>query len=291
MSDATPSPEPTPTPTPAPEPTPAPTPVVAGWRDALEPDLRDNPALAKYEDVPNLAKGFLEVQKLVGAKGNIRPGEGATQEQMDAFHAGLGRPETVEGYGFADFKPPEVLNGFWDEAGMGKMADAMHGLGLTQAQASGLMTQFAEHQAETLGETINGMSAGKTAATEALQAKWGLAYEPKLNLAKRCLAEAAAAVGVSEADLAGRYMPDGKLFGNDPVMLEIFAMIGEGNTELAFVGGKGGRMTHTPEEAAAEISKIRASEAYMDARHPEHKVTMDKLTALYNAANPGEVAK
>ena len=273
---------PEPTLTPAPEPTPA----AAGWRDGFEPDIRDNPALAKYDGPEALAKGHLEAQKLIGAKGIIRPGENATPEEMATFYGSLGRPETVEGYEFAEFKPPEVLSGFWDVDGMGKMADAMHGLGLTKVQASGLMAKWADHQAETLGETIGKMTTGKTEATEALKAKWGLAYEPKLNLARRCLTEAAVAVGVSADDLTGRYMPDGKLFGNDPVMLEIFAMIGEGNTELKFVGGKGSRTTSTPEEASTEIAKLQAHDAYADPKHPEHRVTMDRLTALFEQKHP-----
>jgi hypothetical protein len=171
------------------------------------------------------------------------------------------------------------------------MAEAMHKRGLTKAQAQGLLSDFAEHQSATLGETIASIKTGKSQATEALKGKWGLAYEAKLDLARRTLGEAAAAVGLSREDLASRFLGNGGMVGNDPVLTEIFALIGEGSSELAFLGGaKGSRATLTPAEADAEIAKLEAHPAFADARHPEHKAMMEKRTALYQQKYPGEAA-
>ncbi len=281
MSEATPPVEAPPVETPPVETPPA------GWRDGLDAELKDHPSLAKYDDVPALAKGFLESQKLVGAKGVIRPAEGATPEEMGTFYNSMGRPETVDGYELGEFQPPEVLKEFWDTEGMSGMVGKMHERGLSTEQAQGLLSDFAEYQAGTYGEAVKNASEGKTAAGEALKTKWGLAYGAKIDLAKRTMGEAAAAVGMSATDLAGRFLPEGGMVGNDPVLTEIFALIGEGSAELKFVGGRKSSVSVlAPEEADAEIAKLEAHEGYADGRHAEHKVIIAKLDALYKQKYP-----
>ena len=101
---------------PATETPPTPPAEPTSWRAVLPVEIRDNPSLARYKDVPALATGFLEAQEFVGKKGTIHPGENATPEQMDTYYNALGRPETVEGYELADFKPPEAIAELVDEA-------------------------------------------------------------------------------------------------------------------------------------------------------------------------------
>lgn len=259
------------------------------WRDTLEPDLRDNPTLAKYDDVPAVAKALLESQKLIGKKGAIHPGENATPEQMAAYYSQLGRPETPEDYDLTDFAPPENIKEIWNSQGMEQMVEKMHERGLTNDQVRGLLDDFAAHQSEMLGDTVESIANGKEAATSALKTKWGVAYSGKIDLARRTMADAAEAVGMTKEQLAGRYLPDGELVGNDPVLTEIFAMIGEASSELKFLGGaKGQRSTLTPEEADTEIAKLEAHEGFNDPKHPEHKAIIARRSALYQQKYPGE---
>ena len=46
----------------------------------------------------------------------------------------------------------------------------------------------------------------------------------------------------------------------------------------------------TPEDARAEISRIRANPALMDKTNPENKVLNDRLTQLYELAHPDQAA-
>ena len=108
-----PEPSPSPTPEPSPEPTPEPSPTT-NWMDqaGLSEDMKGHPTIQKFQDVASLAQSYLEAQKLIGADKIVKPGKDATPEQMAEFYNALGRPENVDGYGFAEWSPPDGLP--WD---------------------------------------------------------------------------------------------------------------------------------------------------------------------------------
>jgi hypothetical protein len=258
------------------------------WRDGLSEDLKANPSLTKFEDVPSLAKGYVEAQSLIGKKGIIPPGENATPEEMSTFYNSLGRPDSVDGYELDSFKPPDVIADFWDRDGMQEVAGILHEAGLTKAQASTVIEKYAEHQANTLGQPIQQIRESKANAEKALKQEWGAAYNGKMDQAKQALHQVAEHFGMTPDEVLGSFLPDGQMVGNSVFLTKLFAEIGDNNAELKFLGGKERRHTMTPEEATDEVAKLEASEAYTDARHPEHRAVIQKLDALYQQMYPGE---
>jgi len=274
---------PAPEPTPPVEPTPAPS-----WRTALPAEMADHPSLAKYEDVPALAKGFLDQNEFVGRKGIIPPKEGASDEEVNAFYTALGRPETPGDYQLEDFAPPDSIKELWNAQGMDKMVEKMHARGASQEFVRGILEDMAEHQAEQFGDSLGLVQQGKDEAVTALKTKWGLKYDANIDLAKRVVGQAADAVGISREDLAGRLLPEGGMVGNDPVLAEVFALIGQQGGELRFLGDTKTSYTRTPQEAEQEIGRLEASPAFTDKRDPEHRATIEKLAALYAMQYPEE---
>ena len=284
MSEAI--PEPTADPMPEPTRTPEPAPP-ASWRDALDVDRRSNPSLEKFKDVDSLAKSYVEVERLVGKKGVIPPGENATPEQIDAYHSALGRPDSVDGYEVDSIEVPDVLQSSWDMNGVGAVAEEAHRLGVTKDQFRGLVSKLAEVQAGQVGERVQSVQATREQTENSLKEKWGAAYAPNVDLAKRAFVAAAQSVGVDPSELAGSLLPDGGTIGDNPILAQIFAKLGQGGSELALIGGKGGgSSTLTPAQAASELEEINANPALYDSSMPGHKQLVDRRDALYRQQYP-----
>ena len=53
------------------------------WTDSLQDEgLRLHPSLTKFEDVPALAKSYVELESKIGSKGVLLPGENATPTEV-----------------------------------------------------------------------------------------------------------------------------------------------------------------------------------------------------------------
>ncbi len=104
-----------------------------GWRAALKAELRDHEELKEIKDVNDLAVRFIDVNGR--AKAAItKPGDKATQEELNAYYEALGRPKTKDGYRFDFTKLPE---GMRQDAGFtGFLQDMSFDAGLSDAQAA-----------------------------------------------------------------------------------------------------------------------------------------------------------
>lgn len=239
------------------------------WRATLPEDIRGAPSMAKFADPAALAKGYLEAEKLIGAKGVILPPENATPEQMKAFHAALGVPEAPEGY---ELKAPDGLpEGVWsDEAAKGFAAKA-HELGLTPAQARGL----AEWQAKNVGESMarSGLEPDGRTWEQALQTEWGASYDANMEIARRAAKEFG-----DEAALAKL----GDRIG-DSALVRMFHKIGVKVGEDVAVGLGGGAVPTQAQSAKAQIDAIMGDTKgpYWNPMHPEHRATVQQVTRLH----------
>jgi hypothetical protein len=258
----------------------------ATWRDDFDEGLRDNPSITKFENAGELAKGYVEVSSLIGKKGLIQPDENSTPEQVGEFYTALGRPESAAGYEVDAYQPPEAIAEVWDTNGVGEISKRAYELGVTKEQFGGLMDALAQQQAQNLGEHIQGLEQNRETVSSELSTEWGTATPEKMALAKRGFTAAAEAAGIDKEELAGQLLPDGGLIGDNAALTRIFAAIGEGGGELGFHGGKNSRITMTPDEARIEANTLMASEAMHDRSNPEHKIAVDRHTALLKMAYP-----
>ena len=71
-----------------------------GFMEMIPEDLREHPSLSPIKDVGNLARSFVNAQKLIGADKIPFP-TNPTEEDLSNIYSRLGRPETPEGYEFA----------------------------------------------------------------------------------------------------------------------------------------------------------------------------------------------
>ena len=272
---------PAPADTAAPEPTapvtPAPTP--ASWRDSLPPELKDAPALGKYQDVPSLAKGYVEAQALIGRKGVVVPTDKDPPEVHAAYRAALGVPEKADGY---TIKPPEGLPPeAWSEESSKTFSGWAHELGLTPAQAQGLAERYAKLTGGALQQQDSQKAEAKAATEAVLRQEWGAAFGAKLAAADTALRT------IGGEELA-KYMQDSGL-GNHPAMVRAWAKIGESIGEDRPNGmGSGRTAVMTPTEAKSERLRIMgdAQGPYWNNRHPEHKLAVQRVADLIRMETP-----
>ena len=147
------------------------------WREALPADLKSEKTFEKFNDVPSLAKSYLEAQKAISKKRVIIPSDKATPEEWNNYYRSLGRPDTPEGY---------TLNneGITVDENMKKFAiSVFHEAGLNNKQAEIINSKWnalQQEQAAAREAQINEV-VGKVTAE--FKKEWGNNFETNLKKA------------------------------------------------------------------------------------------------------------
>lgn len=222
----------------------------ADWRDAVgDPGLRRQ--LDRYGSIEDLARHNLTLRRRL-SRAITPPGEEAAPEEVAAFRARMGVPESADGYAYdppADL--PDEIAAAAGEDELAEIFDVAHGLGLSQAQLSGLL----DWRYDRLGALGMEMQAQQAAAREKserdLRREWGGDFERNLNLSRRACREFG---GERFAAFLGRARVDGTQLANHPEIVRWAARVGQALTEGTLqMGGEGGGAS--PEERRAELTR------------------------------------
>jgi len=291
-----PTPDPSPNPTPAvhdagPTPPAEPTPVTTDWRASLGTDLAKEKVFDTIkakdwtEAGPLIAKQFVDAHKMVGNSIQL-PKKDAKPEDLAKWRegqfpklvaAGLvsAPPKTSAEY---DLKAPDL-------PGLPPLSDTraafyktgFHKLGVTQEQAQGILELHAQEMSEGLHlmDTANQDAIGK------VEERWGTQlFTRRWALANRALPVLAESVGM-DVEAVKTYL-DTTRKGNDPVLFQLLAAVGEALDEDAFFDGQalgiGG-----PEQARVKIEEIRGNpkHPWHHENHPGHAKALKEMEDLY----------
>lgn len=253
---------------------------MSDWKEGLPDELKVNPAIKDFKDVPALVESYIQTKGMVGS--SVRPpGPDAAPEEKAEFVKKLS--EKIPGLRYrppaewADYEPPmdakvyaslEVPEGV--QLDKDAFSAAAKELGLTVAQAKKFLQAEAQKQA-----------AQKNAAQEAdaaLRRELGAAYEERVTAAKAV----ALKMGVPEAELASlsttqlkAWMATAQRFG------------GEGR-ELGTQEGGQASGVPTPQEALAQIEEIQRRPEYFNPRAgpATHQQLKAKVQQLLRYAYP-----
>lgn len=241
-------------------------------------ELTGDASLQQIKTVQDLAKGYVNAQKLVGADKIALPGANADDEAWGAFHSKLGRPDDVAGYEFtpakedAHFKPDEgLVKGF---------SEVAHKFGLSQKQAAGLYDWYSGSGEEQMSTIEGAMSEKREVAEKALRTEFGTAFEEKVKLSQAAVRE----LGGEELQA---FMNETRL-GDSVPLIKAFAKMGAMMVEDRLEGAGGVRFGTGKAEALAELETLKGNaehvKAYITADHPGHKAAFDKQTKLMELA-------
>lgn len=246
------------------------------WRAGLPDDLRTEKSLEAIKDVGGLAKSYVESQKMIG--GSVRlPKEGATPEEIDAFHTKLGRPEKPEGYGFV--KPATLPEGVtWNDDLVGWFGKSAHAVGLSKAQANSLLNAWNDNQFSQAHEGQKVMKAelGK------LQEEWGDRFDGRVELGLRGIER----ILPAEEATQFKSLMDSTGLGNHPLMLRFAYQVGNLLKEDGYImsDGKGGIMGADSAKTKIEAVNADPKHAYWDETNPGHKAAVAEMSQLFKLA-------
>lgn len=273
------------------------------WRDTLPDEIKGDASLANFENIGQLAQGFLDAKTYQGASIKI-PGEDAgeedrkafnsklldkvpglmhkpdleNQEQAVEFYRSIGMPELAEGYKLPEFEVPEGIEIQSDKAeGFRQIA---HKHGLTAAQFKGIMGDIFAQDVVVAQAGIDGSKANLAAVKE----KFGMAHDDNMGKINTMMAKTGAPESLIEGVKNG-------LVGVETInwLYQMGKQMGGEGFNFDDIGDrdpKAARMT--PEEARSAIDEINNNKdhAYWKGTGEEKKRATDRMIQLMQYANP-----
>lgn len=242
--------------TPAPSAAPAApaVPAPAAWHSSLDQETlgwAQNRGLDKLDQAGALLatiKQARELEKLRGAPADRLiqlPADPSLAGSMDPVYARLGRPATADGYKLE----MAVEDAAEADAVVKALAPSLHAAGLSQSQFNAVFKAVSEYAAKLSQESASATEAQAAANMAKLKQEWGSDFDANLVIAKRTaqkLGVDAETVDALEAAL-----------GSNTGVVKLFARIGAGSAEAAFVGGQAPLGVGTAAGAEARIAELR----------------------------------
>ena len=246
------------------------------WVSDEHRGLVENKGWKTSDDV---VKSYVNLERQIGTDRIPLPVEGQDISQWEGWDK-LGAPETAEGYELA------VPQGYenYNQDMSAWFREKAHEAKVPAHMAQRLHDAFVER---AIGQEKD-MALDQQRAFEEwgneLKKEYGNSFDEKVGLARR-------AVRAFGSDTLVDLLNESGL-GNHPEMVRAFAKVGaELSSGQQFKDAEvSGSFGMTPEDARAEISRIRANPALMDKTSPENKVLNDRLTQLYEFAHPDQAA-
>jgi hypothetical protein len=240
--------------------------------------LKNDPALQDFKSVDDLAKSFISTKALVGKKGVILPGDGAKDEEWNPVWDALGRPTSPDGYKLPSVQMKDGVK--LDEESIKDFRAYAHKHGIPQRHFEKVMEYRFNQQVKQAQDAEKSGTEARQAGETAMRQEFGAKYDENMANFK-------AIVKALGKDLE---LPD------DPSQYDqrLVRLVARAASHMSegtigeFGMQKGGALT--PEEAKAQISKIRGDKDHPHnvLNHPEHKKAVDEMSKLYVMANPGK---
>lgn len=230
------------------------------FMEMIPEELREHPSLSPIKDVGNLARSYVNAQRLIGSDKVPLP-KNPTEEDLDNIYSRLGRPDTPQGYEFA------TDGNIITEDMASQYADIAHGLRLSPEQAAGVL----DYYKSTVEQSSEGQAAQAEKQAEQttleLQKEWGNAFESKVTAAKDIVEQ------FGGSDLLQMKLEDGSLVGNNAAFIKAFAAMGDFKSTVTSedtVSDNASNRAFTPAMAQQEIDTVMndKSHAYWNRRDP-----------------------
>lgn len=235
-------------------------------------DLKTHAGLGKFKTVDDFGASYLALEKKLGDKNQRSlPGPEATEAERTDFYKWLGAPEGADKYSlYAPEKIKELLPEGTPilEPFVKNAFETFHKVGLSDAQASAVVSFFAKEQ----GAAMEAEGAQILAGVEEVKKEWGHAYEERLAVAGRAIDQLAD--GENKIPGLAELMDPEKgdpRFGSNPALIRLFYWLGTLMGEDKLVDGN----QRTEEQVGDLKGKItelmKPGGPYWNERDPQHK--------------------
>ena len=189
-----------------------------GWIDELVPeDSRHLGVFKGITDVKGAMRQLANLERLRGKQGKgVMPlTEDSTDTEKEAYYKAIGRPDSSDKY---EVSIPEELSQYYSDETMAGVKDEFHKAGLTQAQVNAIMQLDAQRVVASIEAANAERARAKDEAEATLKKQWGQAYDERLLIANKVIAD-----NVPEDKRAE--LTD--IIGNSPVVADFLATVGK----------------------------------------------------------------
>jgi len=250
-----------------------------GWRDLIPEDFRGRQV---FDTVGNLGDVFKQLGNkdvLISrqGKGVMVPPKNATPTERDMFFDAIGRPKTA-----ADYKVelPKGMEEYYDVPFLEEAKMDLHKAGLTQEQVDIVMAVDQKRLVKGLEQLKAQEEAASKEAETALRTRWGPAYDERLHIANRMIAE-----NVANEEEKAELL---SLIGNKVRIADFLATIGKKFMEGKLITGGVQSTQMTPQEHETRGRELMETPGFIQGTLPQ--ATRDRLQkeidAHYAAARP-----
>lgn len=239
----------------------------SGWADSIQdPEFSEVRSMAsQFKDLPAVFKAFKETKGKLSERmdGFVKlPGADATEEDIAAYRAAIGVPESKDGY---TLKAPDHLpEGIeFHDSMLDGFREFAHEKGIPNDLAQELINFQIQAEAAEIQSIREAQAEQAKAAQDELRKEWGSKFEANSELARR----AGQTFGLSEDSPALR----------DPDVLRAMAKAGSliAEDKMISTEAMSGRMS--PGSEAKDISGNPDNplyKAYWEPSHPNHQTAV-----------------
>lgn len=225
----------------------APNPAGNWWDGFQDTELKGYVQNKGWKDPADLAVGYKNLEKLLGAEKIPMPKGAEDAEGWNRVYDALGRPKSAEDY---KLPVPEGDTGDFAKLAAGKF----HELGLTAKQAEGLAAWYNEQGAGRVSEMQQQSAAKAESDMQALKQEWGGAFDENVEFGRRAARE----YGLNVEKLSAL---ENSLGTSE--MLKLMAKIGRAQGESEFVtSSSGNTFGMTPAAAQQRITALREDKTW-----------------------------
>ncbi|WP_374414283.1 hypothetical protein [Novosphingobium colocasiae] len=232
--------------------------TLSGDAEGENASHRDWVKATGVKDVNGLVKIARDNQTALRDSGRVKvPGEGASAEDVAAFHRAIGVPETVEGYTLPEVKDAAGNVIPLDQGLLGKLLSKALGHGVPAAAMNGVIADFVQLQMDDAAQFDNDL---KAAAQEWVkgQGSASTAKQAAISTAARTLGlSSTELIAVRNALAANAIDQGGKAGDGVAKALNLFARIGEGMAEDTIITGGSNRFAVTGSEAQGQLDAMK----------------------------------
>jgi len=252
----------------------------SGWKEYYVPEeLRTDEVYDTFDDVAGSLKMLGNLQKMIGKKGLIVPGEASPPSEWDNFHRELGRPDTKDQF---QMKTPDDLVEIYDKNLMAEARDMFFELGFDQKKVDRLW-EFEEKRVRAALKII----AEKTLEKDNAFAEWSNANPQKLHWANRMIQE-----NVNDEEHKKTLLES---LDNNVAFAELLFNVSAKFKEHKIISETEQVYGMTPAEALTEAKKIEQTPGFIlpdtkgqllrDVNRPEYDRLEKERDKLYQIAN------
>lgn len=250
------------------------------WQEALPDDVKKDPGIAPFKTLPDLAKGYISLQKTLGKdKVSIPDPKHATEADWLNVYRRLGAPDKVDDF---KFKLPDGVDEKTIDADfMKSVKEAAVAAGVAPWQFEKIFGAYHKTASSRVEASQAEFKATRAADIDNLKKEWGQAYDKEVKKANTAFME------FLKPEERARLIEDG--LAGHPSVVKILANAAKLLSPDKFLGhGDGDNGNMTPAEALSKAQKIQGdpNHPYRVTTHPNHKAAQEEVKNLYKIAYP-----